>query len=246
MKTRRDWSTHEVRYLIQGWGKADSRMFAATLDRSRASVQAKACRLGLSKVVSRSTHAIRASKSSKTVKADFFDRPMDQTLAHVLGFVYACGRMKTQSRMIIRLRVETSRCENLKRVLTLIGSKHCIQSIGEHLVVEVCNKYLVESFLRRWGPLQSKREPSPGMPNVDGFLTGFARGHLLATGLRTNHIVCWAGTKTIVRCIAAGLQNQLELPVPKSVEHGNQAHASWTDPNAVKEIQEFLGIAKYP
>lgn len=158
---RKSWSSHEVRLLLHSWGKVDTVALGISTGRSPASIRGKARRLGLSESFRQSTHSISRFRRSRTVNATFFDGEASDKLFYSLGFVHAAGRIKHRHRHVLKLRVQRAKDRELRHFLELLNSCHAVQEIHDNLVVEVCNKCLVGSLIRRWGPFPSKANPDP-------------------------------------------------------------------------------------
>ncbi len=147
---KRAWRTDEIGYLIACYDRDGSSRVAADLGRSADSVTSQAFRLRLRSSQPHRRQAEAQARNNRSVDIGFFDAAHPEN-AFVLDFIRRWGRVRTSPACVLRLRCPASRKADLLAVRTLLRSRHRLQRSGRSLVLEICGRALVESFLSRYG-----------------------------------------------------------------------------------------------
>jgi hypothetical protein len=180
---------------------------------------------------------------SRTVNAHFFDYTTPD-VAFTVGFIWACGSIRTKHRKILRLVCHEDRGERLQHVLELMESRHQLQRVGNRLVVEVGNSRLVQTLTDRFGipPGRQKEGTIPVLNNA--MVPTFANGHLFATGVSSPQHIRWRGHSVVVSWLVEQIRAAIPIAAPRVFLWGGTMSAAWTDANHVREIRNWLGISK--
>jgi hypothetical protein len=223
---RRSWMPGERKRVLERYSLDGPAKLAAELGRSVDSISSFAGRYGQKSLRSRERQAASRSRGSPSLNTRFFDEP-SRDGAFVLGVIWACGSIKTKHGKVLRLVVPTDRRKVLNRILELMSSKHLIQTYDERNVVELCNAYLVSTFLDRFGqPPASSVDPD--LPWIASeFVPMFASGHLQATGGRDNTHVRWSGHKDVIVWLADEIRRQTKAGPPEEDRFGGRLTIRW-------------------
>ena len=235
---RRLWMPAERSRVLERYRQDGPAGLASQLGRSVDSVTSFARRYGQKSLRSRERQAASRSRGSPSLNTRFFDEVNPQ-LAFVLGVIWACGSIKTKHGKVLRLVVPRDRRNVLDGVLELMSSKHLIQTYDERNVVELCNAYLVSTFLDRFGhPPASSADPD--LPWIGSeFVPMFARGHLQATGGRRETYVCLRGHEAVMRWLAGEIRSQTKAGPPAEERLGKRLTIRW------RAQVDLAGIGKW-
>lgn len=236
---RRVWTADERRVVIDNYGALGAEILAGHLGRSADSVSSQARRHGLAAGDYRRRQGRTRAELTKTVNIRFFDTETPAT-AFVLGYIWACGGIKTKHRKVLRIACPYGKTAGMRQVLELLESKHQIQTYENCHVVEICNSHLVERLVDRFGfPPGRRRDGHP--PRLsDRHLSRFAAGHLLATGSRNDIHVRWQGHASVLAWLGEKIALQAHVPPPE--RHAATARVSirWGDLPSVRAIGAWL------
>jgi hypothetical protein len=223
---RRIWIPSERKRVLERYCLDGPAKLAAELGRSVDSISSFAGRYGQKSLHSRERQAASRSRGSPSLNTRFFDEVNPQS-AFVLGVIWACGSIKTKHGKVLRLVVPTDRRKVLNRILELMSSKHLIQTYDERNVVELCNAYLVSTFLDRFGhPPASSADPD--LPWIGSeFVPMFASGHLQATGGRDDTHVRWSGHKDVIVWLADEIRRRTKAGSPEEDRFGGRLTIRW-------------------
>lgn len=240
---RRIWNLSEIRVVAERYPEEGPSRLAALLDRSEDSVSSLARRYGLKSLHRHARQAGTRASRNVTVDRDFFDTP-SPAVAHVLGFLFGCGTVKTRARKVIRLRCPVAREPALRRVLDLMGSRHALQRGRRRILVEIGNARLVDSLLANCGRAPSRDDPDPPFPPIDrGLLPHFARGLWDAAGeLRMREIRCTGSPRLIGGLCRAIAESSGHAPASVSEASGRMT-AVWNDLVAAQAVRRWLARA---
>lgn len=238
---RRMWTADERIHLIERYAPDGASAIAARIGRSADSVSSQARRHGLRSPDYRKRQAQRRSANSRTVNPLFFEETTP-AMAFVVGYIWACGSIKTKHRHVLRMACSRETRFKIDRIQRLLGTKHCIQIYEHRYVLEVCNRSLVESFVGRFGMPPSRR--TDGKPPVlaDGLVAGFAAGHLLGSGSRGHGYVRWRGHESVIRWLAARIVKLAGVPEPLFSTTTKRIAICWQDESALETINSWLEI----
>ena len=236
---RRLWIPTERRRVLERYSLDGPAKLAAELGRSADSISSFAGRYGQKSLRSRERQAASRSRGSPSLNTRFFDEVNHQS-AFVLGVIWACGSIKTKHGKVLRLVVPTDRRKVLDRVLELMSSKHLIQTYDDRNVVELCNAYLVSTFLDRFGhPPASSADPD--LPWIGSeFVPMFANGHLQATGRRSETYVSLRGHEAVMPWLAGEIRSQTKAGPPTEERLGKRLTIRWQSPPDVAGIGKWL------
>ena len=236
---RRLWIPTERRRVLERYSLDGPAKLAAELGRSADSISSFAGRYGQKSLRSRERQAASRSRGSPSLNTRFFDEVNHQS-AFVLGVIWACGSIKTKHGKVLRLVVPTDRRKVLDRVLELMSSKHLIQTYDDRNVVELCNAYLVSTFLDRFGhPPASSADPD--LPWIGSeFVPMFANGHLQATGGRSETYIALRGHEAVMPWLAGEIRSQTKAGPPTEERLGKRLTIRWQSPPDVAGIGKWL------
>ena len=236
---RRIWIPSERKRVLERYCLDGPAKLAAELGRSVDSISSFAGRYGQKSLHSRERQAASRSRGSPSLNTRFFDEVNPQS-AFVLGVIWACGSIKTKHGKVLRLVVPTDRRKVLNRILELMSSKHLIQTYDERNVVELCNAYLVSTFLDRFGhPPASSADPD--LPWIGSeFVPMFANGHLQATGGRSQTYVSLRGHEAVMPWLAGEIRSQTKAGPPTEERLGRRLTIRWQSPPDVAGIGKWL------
>jgi len=236
---RRSWIPAERKRVLESYSLDGPTKLAAELGRSADSISSFAGRYGQKSLRSRERQAASRSRGSPSLNTRFFDEVNHQS-AFVLGVIWACGSIKTKHGKVLRLVVPTDRRKVLNRILELMSSKHLIQTYDERNVVELCNAYLVSTFLDRFGhPPASSADPD--LPWIGSeFVPMFANGHLQATGGRSETYVSLRGHEAVMPWLAGEIRSQTKAGPPTEERFGKRLTIRWQSPPDVAGIGKWL------
>ena len=239
---RRLWMPAERKRVLERYSLDGPAKLAAELERSVDSISSFARRYGQKSLRSRERQAASRSRGSPSLNTRFFDEVNPQS-AFVLGVIWACGSIKTKHGKVLRLVVPTDRRKVLNRILELMSSKHLIQTYDERNVVELCNAYLVSTFLDRFGhPPASSADPD--LPWIGSeFVPMFANGHLQATGGRSETYVSLRGHEAVMPWLAGEIRSQTKAGPPTEERLGKRLTIRWQSPPDVAGIGRWLDEA---
>lgn len=236
---RQFWSGAERRVLAQSYSQEGAYALAQRLGRSYHSVYSQARRYGLeskNRLTQKGSFPVWMNRS---VNPLFFDQVTPQSI-YTLGFIWACGSIRTKHRKILRLVSLKERWNQLSRVLALLNSKHQIQTYGPRLIVEICNSRLVEAVVEKYG-IPPGRYSEGNLPRLDGsWVPPFAKGYLDARGGMGCHFLSWTGHPVVVSWLADQTQAACAVSEPRVSRWGKSLNVAWTEPGDVQEIQQWL------
>jgi hypothetical protein len=179
------------------------------------------------------------AQSSHTVNAHFFDYTTPEA-SFVLGFIWACGSIRTKHRHILRLVCYEDREERLRVVLDMLQSRHQLQRYGNRLVVELGNHRLVQTLIERFGKPPAKNSEGT-LPRLPGsMMPHFANGHLFATGVSSPQSLRWRGNPQLISWLIQQMQTALPITEPRVSRWGKTLSAAWTNPSDIQEIRQWL------
>lgn len=240
---RQTWTPADRRDLAESYCGKGASALATRLRRSVDSVCSQARRYGLRSMSRTVRQAQSRVLANPTVNSRFFDRLTPQ-VAFVLGFIWACGSVKTRHRNVLRLVCHENRAEQLQHVLALMQSRHQVQRYGTRLVVEICNSRLVQTLLANFGRPPGQRSEGT-LPLLDhSQVRHFARGHLMGSGFQSLQCLHWSGHPTVISGLVEAIQTDLKIPATRVSSWGQSMSAAWTDASHVREIQNWLEISK--
>ena len=236
---RQLWTPTDLRELARSYAAEGATALATRLGRSVHSVCSQARRYGIRSTVRRWQQGRTRAQSSHTVNARFFDCTTPE-VSFILGFIWACGSIRTKHRHILRLVCYEDREERLQVVLDMLQSRHQLQRYGNRLVVELGNHRLVQTLIERFGNLPGK-ESEGTLPRLPGSMVPhFANGHLFATGVSSPQSLRWRGHPQVVSWLVEQIQAALPITDPRVSRWGKPLSAGWTNPNEIQEIRQWL------
>lgn len=212
---------------------------ATRLGRSIHAVCSQARRYGIRSTVRRLQQGRTRAQSSHTVNAHFFDYTTPE-VSFVLGFIWACGSIRTKHRHILRLVCYEDREERLRVILDMLQSRHQLQRYGNRLVAELGNHRLVQSLIERFGQPPGKSSEGT-LPRLTGSMVPhFASGHLFATGVSSPQSIRWRGNPQVISWLIEQMQVTLPIAEPRVSRWGKTLSAAWTNPSDIQEIWQWL------
>jgi hypothetical protein len=236
---RQWWTTTERRELTQSYAAEGAAALATRLGRSIHAVCSQARRYGIRSSVRRFRQGRTRAQSSPTVNAQFFDDTTPE-VSFVLGFIWACGSVRTKHRHILRLVCYEDRVERLQIILDILQSRHQLQRYGNRLVVELGNHRLVQTLIERFGKPPGK-DSEGTLPRLPGSMVPlFASGHLFATGVSNPQSLRWQGHPQVVSWLVEQVQAALPITEPRVSRWGQTLSAAWTNPGEIQEIRQWL------
>jgi hypothetical protein len=175
------------------------------------------------------------------VNTKFFDEPTP-VMAFVVGYIWACGSIKTKHRHVLRVTCSPDERYKLNQIQRLLGSQHSIQVYQHQYVLEISNRLLVESFVSRFGLPPSRL--ADGDPPVldDGLVAGFAGGHLLGTGYRHPACIRWRGHSSVIHWLSTKIVKLVGVPEPLFTNKTKRISIRWRDQSSLDAINAWLGI----
>ena len=242
---RRQWTPSETYELVRRYPAEGAAGLAVALERSVDSICSQARRYRIKSNSRRRRQGWSKASQIETVNARFFDET-NPTVAYVLGFIWACGSLKTRHRSVLRLSCESHREETLQYVLSLMTSQHQTQKHGQRLVVEVCNSHLVRTLVQRFG--KPSRDDAPGCPLpviTSSLIPPFAQGHLDATGFRGSSTIRWTGREKDMGELRQCITDSVEIENPKITRRSRTVHIAWTGSRNVQRICGWLGTSEH-
>ena len=120
----RQWMPSEIHQLVKRYPNEGPSPIAATLERSVNSVCSQARRYGVHSESRRHRQAASRAANNATVNPRFFESN-SSAVPFVLGFIWACGSLKTRRRLVLRLSCDAARVGQLRNALKLPGGKRC-------------------------------------------------------------------------------------------------------------------------
>jgi hypothetical protein len=235
----RRWTPQESALVSKRYAAEGPLPLAAELGRSPDSVSSLARRYGIASAGGRKLQAANRVIKSRTVNVGFFDT-MSAEVAFVLGFVWACGSVKTKHRKVLRMVLPQERREVFPAIQHPMGSRHLVQTYEHTRVLEICNSRLVQSLLDRHGPPPASN-PTPDQPRIPPELVRkFAAGHLLATGHRSATFICWLGHNAVIEWLSEKIQTQARVPPPQAKPFGSRSRISWTKEVEMSAIEGWM------
>lgn len=236
---RQLWTTTERRELTQSYAAEGASALATRLGRSIDAVCSQARRYGIHSTVRRLLQGRTRAQSSHTVNALFFDKTTLE-VSFVLGFIWACGSVRTKHRHILRLVCYEDRVERLRVILDMLQSRHQIQRYGNRLVVELGNHRLVQTLIERFGkpPGKDSEGTLPRLPR--SMVPQFASGHLSATGVSSPQSLRWRGHPLVISWLVEHIQAALSITDPRVSRWGKTQSAAWTNLGEIQEIRQWL------
>ena len=236
---RQWWTTTERRELTQSYAAEGAAALATRLGRSIHAVCSQARRYGIHSSVRRFRQGQTRAQNSPTVNAHFFDDTTPD-VSFVLGFIWACGSVRTKHRHILRLVCYEDRVERLQVILDMLQSRHQLQRYGNRLVVELGNHRLVQTLIERFGKPPGK-DSEGTLPRLPGSMVPlFASGHLFATGVSNPQSLRWQGHPQVVSWLVEQVQAALPITEPRVSRWGQTLSAAWTNPSEIQEIRQWL------
>lgn len=239
---RRIWTAYERIQVLNRYAEVGALALAEELGRSADSVSSEARRNGLVTPGYRMRQGKRRAARSPTVNTGFFDEPT-AAVACVLGYIWACGSIKTKHRHVLRLSCPRDELAGLKHIKSLLGSKHLIQTYENRNVLEICNSRLVESLIRQFGHPPGRKSDGEPPELSDGLVPAFAQGHLLATGRRGKDFLCWKGHRSVIRWLADRIAWLAVVPMPIFRAETQRISIRWDTEAAVRTITAWLESA---
>jgi len=235
----RVWTAHERLAVIERYASVGAVALGAELDRSPDSVSSQARRHGLACPGYRTRQARSRAERSMTVNVRFFETATPAS-AFVLGYIWACGSVKTKYRKVLRMSCPRDNLDGLHRIRGLMESRNLVQTYEHQHVLEICNSLLVEKLTERFGIPPGRRQDGapPRLPK--GLLSRFAAGHLLATGSRGPTCVRFAGHRSVIQWLAAGITSQAQVPSPILNTELVRIAMHWSDPESIRRINAWL------
>jgi hypothetical protein len=240
---RQLWTTTDLRELTRSYAAEGASALATRLGRSVHSVCSQARRYGIRSSVRRLQQVQTRAQSSPTVNAHFFDDTTPE-VSFVLGFIWACGSVRTKHRHILRLVCYEDREERLQVVLDMLQSRHQLQRYGNRLVVELGNHRVVQTLIELFGkpPGKNSEGTLPRLP--ESMVPLFANGHLFATGVSSPQSLRWRGHPQVISWLVEQMQAALPITDPRVSKWGKTLSAAWTNPSDIQEIRQWLEIPK--
>ena len=236
------WTSAEVCELATRFPAEGAAGLAMALGRSVDSICSKAHRYGIRSQTRRVRQGRSRAIGNRTVNARFFDKT-DATVAFALGFIWACGSVRTRNRCVLRISCEPHREKKLKHVLSMIGSQHQIQGYGHRIIVEVSNSRLVRTLVWRFGRPSRDDNSDTELPVVTpSLIPAFALGHLDGTGFHDSSIIRWTGNAYVVNKLHHFITEAAEVENPKITRFSHTAHISWAEERSVQRIRRWLAI----
>lgn len=239
------WTPTERCELVTRYPAEGAAGVARRLGRSMDSVTSQARRYGIQSETRRLRQARSKATRSATVNARFFEEPTP-TVAFVLGFIWACGSLKTRHRRVLRLSCEPFRQDTLREVLRSLGSRHQIQHHGRRLVVEISNSRLVDDLMERCGDKYAKTLALNKLPPLaQQHLPEFAWGHLMGTGFSGQETIRWTGRLRLMTVLQRDIQVATHVCNP--IVHHDRAilHIAWTDNRNVQALHDWLKTSQF-
>jgi hypothetical protein len=236
---RRMWSTQERTYVIEHYATVGAVGLAGQVGRSANSISSQARRHGVSTPGYRVRQARARVEHSSSVNVRFFELATPET-AYVVGYIWACGSIKTKHRKVLRVACPRSQVNGLCRIQSHLESRHLIQNNEFKSVLEICNSRVVESLLERFGkPPGRDRDGEP--PRLDSrLLPHFAAGHMRATGYRGECVVEWRGHPSVIAWLGERIASKARVPRATYAHGTGRVTIGWDDPVHVEAIGTWL------
>ncbi len=237
---RRRWTHREVREMVETFARDGTANLACRLRRSENSITSKARKLWLRTNVGRSARFRNRAANSRTVDANFFDRD-SPLVAWLVGVLWACGKVKSKHRQVLKITVRRDQSELLNRVRAILQCHHQIQTVGDRLIVEIGNSRLVTGLTERFGPIPSRDNPNPPPPSITTEGIGpFALGFLDASGGMSAYSICWKTTPRLADWLAAGIVQELRVNEPARIQERGKRCIVWRQALDMLRIQTWL------
>jgi len=237
---RRMWTIDERTRVIDHYGRLGATALGFELGRSPDSVSSQARRHGLVSCDYRKRQARTRVGRSKSVNINFFEADTPE-MVYVLGYIWACGSVKTKHRKTLRLVCPYGETKGMRKVREMMSARHLIQTNENTHVLEICNSLLVEQLVARFGMPPGRRRDALPPAISPHHMAAFAGGHLLATGTRNAIHVSWCGHPAVVDWLRGSIASQ--AGVPPGILYSATARPSvrWADPASVRAIGAWLG-----
>jgi hypothetical protein len=240
--SRRRWRAAEIGVLGERYAEDDLNRLAADLGRSPDSITSQARRLGLRSPQRFRRQTQARALGSKSVNVRFFAE-LDERVAYVLGYTWVRSRVKGNPPNILRLRCPAAMEKALLAVRDLLGSRHSVHRARGWTVSDVCNSWLVQTLIRRYGSPPSRDQPDPPLPYLPTpYQPHLARGLLVGAGsVKDNHIT-WTGTDRAMADLAELLQTATGISAPQRGRKGQRHCISWDNPHHVLTLSMWLRL----
>jgi hypothetical protein len=240
--TRRRWKAWEVGLMLERYPREGSAAMKCCLARSVDAITSEARRLGLPSPGRYQRQALSHARSNASVNVHFFET-LTPTVAFVLGYIWATGRIKMSPRHVLRLRCPSAKENALLAVRGLLGSRHHVQRRGGHTVCDVCSSWLVQTLVRKYGPPPGAADPDPPLPRLSAeYLPHLARGLLVGGGQVEESRLTWNGTERVTRELEDLIRAATGVAAPEKRRAGKLHRISWSAPQDVQILTAWLGL----
>jgi hypothetical protein len=180
--------------------------------------------------------------NNKSVDIGFFDH-LTQSVAYVLGFIWATGTVKRKPKHVLKLRCPASREPDLLAVRDMLGSRHRVQRSRGRVVCEVSSQRLVETLVHKYGSPPGRANPDPPLPTLPGiYVPDLGRGLLAGAGSVTDARITWTGTGRAMGELEALIRAATGISSPQKGRLGKRQSLSWDTPDELRILSAWLRL----